>query len=189
MSDEAAAPGEPLARDLLADADAFPIAATTARWETPLLHTFALPRYVRPTMPVTIAEHSARPIEVHERELPSQLYADLRELAPQALLRDLYRPVQSFYVQPEVREGTEALGLLHEELERVRAARRREPLPVIEPSVAAVIESQATHRALVDPPWKPLLADDAERTKIQLYPDVPDDDAPPPRPPRFEVTR
>src|SRR5262245_8848725 len=31
-------------------------------------------------------------VRVEERELPPELYRDLKELTPQALLRDLYRP-------------------------------------------------------------------------------------------------
>jgi len=37
-------------------------------------------------------------LQVHERELPPELFADLREKTPQATLRDLYRPVQDFFV-------------------------------------------------------------------------------------------
>ncbi len=139
-----------------------------ARWEAGEPEP-SLPTYVRPTLPLT-ALHLPRRFDgkCEERELPQQLYADLHELAPQALLRDLHRPVKSFFVELERQEVSEVLGILQAECEKLREARRLEPLPEIEPSVLAMAEQQRRRRSFMAERWQPLLPDDAPRKEVVL---------------------
>jgi hypothetical protein len=178
---------EPRARDLLADPASFPVAGKTLRWEAPMTRQEELRTIVRPTMPTTLfVERPAVVLELRERELPPQLFQDLRMVVPQALLRDLHRPVQEFYVQPEIREGTQVTGLLDDELARVRAARRLPARPTVEPSVVAINEVSAHHHALLHEPWQPLQSDEAPRRRIELYPTFDADGNVAEPPPRFE---
>src|SRR4051812_20061084 len=73
---------------------------------------YSLPAFVRTEMKLHLdpGEWGAGFLQVHERELPPELFADLREQTPQATLRDLYRPVQDFYVTPVEIEGSWLVG-------------------------------------------------------------------------------
>ena len=108
--------------------------------------------------------------ERREREdLPPEMLADLRELTPQAKLRDLYRPVmESRWHERETRvEPVDASRWLDE----ARAAQRREPLPRVTPLVREVVAEQRRRRTLVDERWQPAKRDDEPRTAIKFYPD------------------
>lgn len=99
-----------------------------------------------------------------EFEAPYELTRDLKECVPQSVLRDLYRPVRNFFVDPAQHElglvGADAIaGLLKE----AKAALIREPIPVIEPALAAVIEEQRRRRRLMATPWQALRPDSAPR--------------------------
>jgi hypothetical protein len=96
-----------------------------------------------------------------EREVPAQLTNDLHEVMPQALLRDLYRPVhEERWVERELVEGTGDRGgfaAMHE----ARAARARRPeLPRVEPATRTVRAYQTWRRALLAERWQPLKPDD-----------------------------
>src|SRR5258708_7893443 len=68
--------------------------ASIARRRAPeLVRDPSLPRAIGLRVHVEPEAWGAGYLAVHERELPPELYADLRELSPQALLRDLHRPV------------------------------------------------------------------------------------------------
>jgi hypothetical protein len=97
-----------------------------------------------------------------ERDIPVELQNDLRQNMPQALLRDLYRPVrEERWVEREILDGTGDRGGL-QTIQSVRDARKLPELPRIEPSVRALIEHQAWRRSLLAERWKPFRPD-AER--------------------------
>ena len=95
-----------------------------------------------------------------ERQVPLQLQNDLRENMPQALLRDLYRPVhEERWIERELVEGTgDRSGFAA--MQAVRDARKAPELPRIEPLVRAVLEYQAWRRALMAERWQPFRRDD-----------------------------
>jgi hypothetical protein len=180
--DEAPATGpppveEPRARAVLAEPGARFI-DPCRRWEETAHLVIGLPRYVREEMPLHLDPTEWRTgfLAVHERELPPELYADLRENTPQAYLRDLHRVVKPFSATLEPVEGSRVVGGWAEALDEARAARVREPLPVVEPTTGAVREEQQRRRALLAERWQPAIPDDAERRKVTLYPDFSGED-------------
>ena len=98
-----------------------------------------------------------------ERDIPTELTSDLHENMPQALLRDLYRPVhEERWIERELVEGTGdrgGFGVMRE----VREARRPRPLPRVESMLRAVREYQNWRRALVAERWQPIKRDDEPR--------------------------
>jgi hypothetical protein len=110
-------------------------------------------------------------LRVREYELPGELFADLAQNAPQALLRDLYRPEYEAFVWHE-REtqvvidyaGTRALRA-------AREAQVRDPLPTVEPLVHEVMQHAADWRQVVRTPWKPILADSEKRKRVMVVHD------------------
>ena len=98
-----------------------------------------------------------------EREIPIELTNDIHQNMPQALLRDLYRPVrEERWVERELVEGTGDRGG-HAAMQEVREARRRPPLPRVESLMRAVREYQAWRRAFVSERWQPFKRDDEPR--------------------------
>lgn len=187
MSDEGKTPSsdappsqrQKIVRELLGDLSSFPVARVADRWERPMIHERALPVFIRDRLPSTIElERWTHGFEVHERELPPEIYADLRELTPQALLRDLDRPETTFFVEMELREGTQVRGLLDEQLAFVRAARTLDPRPVVEPSVRAVAAERERRRAFANEPWQPIRPDTADRGKSEPAPGAPAEELP-----------
>jgi hypothetical protein len=107
-------------------------------------------------------------LAVHERFIPPELEHDLKQNAPQALLRDLYRPVrEEKWVEPEVLVTLDpaARGALAE----ARQMRRLEPLEYVSPIANRVAEEQARRRAFVSTRWEPLYRDDEERPKVRVW--------------------
>ena len=97
-----------------------------------------------------------------ERDIPMELQQDLRQNLPQALLRDLYRPVhEERWVAREPVEGTGDRGGFAA-MQEVRDARKLPALPRVEPLTRAVREYQQWRRALVAERWQPYKPD-AER--------------------------
>ena len=91
-----------------------------------------------------------------EREIPVELASDLRECMPQALLRDLYRPVrEERWIERELVEGTGDRGGFAA-MQEVREARKPPPLPRIDSALRAVREYQAWRRALLAERWQPI---------------------------------
>jgi hypothetical protein len=105
-------------------------------------------------------------LAVHERTIPWQLSEDLRQLSPQALLRDLHRPEMELrWVSREPIEGTDrraAVGALTE----LRALRQKPELPRIESLTRVMRAYQTFRRHLVDERWEPALPDDAPRRPV-----------------------
>jgi hypothetical protein len=111
-------------------------------------------------------------LAVREREgFPAELIRDLHEVTPQAILRDLYRPVRvSQWFEREVRVELDEGG--RRALAEARAAAvKREPLPRIEPTVRDVVAEQARRRAFLAERWQPAMADDAPRNPRPADPD------------------
>lgn len=144
--------------------------ARAARWETGrgLPRPRTLPQAIRP-QPTRFDDvlhdwHTGYLGVRGEFEAPYELSRDLKECVPQSVLRDLYRPVRSFFVEPTQHElglvGADAIaGVLKE----AKAALAREPIPVIEPALAAVVEEQRRRRRLMATPWPSLRPDSAPR--------------------------
>ena len=85
-----------------------------------------------------------------------QLTSDLRENMPQALLRDLYRPVyERGFIERGIVEGTGARGGFAA-MREARAARRKPELPRVESGLATVRAYQTWRRALVAERWQPV---------------------------------
>lgn len=164
---------EPIARELLAAPNPiFMLTDVGEKWErSSIAHEPQLRTFVRETLPTTVENADLGVIlPVREYEISPLLIRDIREVTPQAILRDLHRPVKEFYVTPEPIEGTRVIGQLSEEFEKLRAARRVEPLPHIEPTVEALGDDQRRRRKFMTERWEPLLADDAPRRNVVLYP-------------------
>jgi hypothetical protein len=147
------------------------IAHFSDRWEASApSRELTLPTFVRWEMPTTLAREDFRPlVQVHPREVPPELTRDLRELTPQALLRDLHRPVRQFFVELQPIEGTQVTGRLEEEFDRLRQARRVEPRADVVPTVRVVWDEQRRRQALMAEEWKPLVPDDAPRNRVQVW--------------------
>lgn len=169
-ADAAPEPSEPRARDLLATPGAIRF-DPSSRWEHALSVAPELPRFVKEEMPSWLepADWGAGFLAVHEREPPPDLFSDLRQCVPQAYLRDLHRLVMGFAATLAPVEGSHRINAWDEALAEARAARVREPLPVIAPSVEAVREEQERRRALLAEVWKPILDDDAPRRQVAVW--------------------
>jgi hypothetical protein len=105
-------------------------------------------------------------LSVHEVELPPQLHGDLRECAPQALLRDLFRPEREAFVWYD-RETLVTIDRGGRAAFRdALAAQKRDPLPVVQPLVGAVMARAREWQKVVSERWKPFLDDDQPRKKV-----------------------
>jgi hypothetical protein len=162
---------EPRAREIVGSPEAR-VLDPSRRWERPLAVEPALPRSLgaEPRIHVDPGAWGAGYLAVHERELPPELLADLRECVPQAHLRDLHRPVTSFHAELEPLGGGRPVAALDDAMAEARAARSREPLPVVEPGEAAMRTEQERRRALHAETWQPILPDDAERRPVVVFP-------------------
>jgi hypothetical protein len=129
-----------------------------------LTRDWSVPTHLRaPRLHVEPADWRAGFLRVEdEREIPMELQNDLRQNMPQALLRDLYRPVhEERWVERELIEGTGDRGG-HAAMQLAREARETPDLPRIEPAVRAVLEYRAWRRQLLAERWQPFRPD-AER--------------------------
>ncbi|HEX8951628.1 MAG TPA: hypothetical protein VF997_05970 [Polyangia bacterium] len=98
-----------------------------------------------------------------ERDIPIELTNDIHQNMPQALLRDLYRPVhEERWIERELVEGTGDRGGFAA-MQAVRDARRPPPLPRVESLLGVMREHQQWRRALVTGRWQPLKRDDEPR--------------------------
>lgn len=147
------------------------VLARTARWEAGrgLPRTRTLPQAIRPQSThfddVLHDWHTGYLGVRGEFEAPYDLTRDLKECVPQSVLRDLYRPVRSFSVEPAHHElGLVGADAIASTLKEAKAALVREPVPVIEPALAAVIEEQRRRRRLMATPWQTLRPDSAARS-------------------------
>ena len=129
-----------------------------------LMRDWSVPTNLRPPkLHVEPADWRAGFLRVEdEREIPMQLQNDLRQNTPQALLRDLYRPVhEKRWVEREEIEGTGDRGGFAA-MQTARDARKTPELPRVESLGRAVREYQAWRRGLLAERWQPFRPD-AER--------------------------
>lgn len=99
-----------------------------------------------------------------EYDMPFELARDLKECVPQSVLRDLYRPVRSFFVEPATHElGLLGVRAISAALQEARAALLREPIPVIEPTLLVLVGEQQRRRRFLATPWQTLRPDSAPR--------------------------
>lgn len=134
-----------------------------------LVHDFSLPIRVREIEThVDPDQWGAGFLSVHDWWIPIELTRDIHTCTPQALLRDLHRPVR-----PDQFPGFEVIvprrdvaGL--EAVADARAALIREARPVVEPTVRAVIEYQEEWRSFVRTRWQPHIPDDKPHPAVQV---------------------
>lgn len=172
-------PGTPLpegekAIDRLRDGKSWPLLdAVRGRWADgrPLIQNLGLPSLVEVNVKlnVDVEKWGTGFLSVRDREPPGDLSSALREVTPQALLRDLFRPEMQFPFQSEVKEGMFRPPLT-ETYRSIRAAQQREPLPSIEPLSTVVRESQERRRRFLSERWQPHRPDDAPRAALELFP-------------------
>lgn len=101
-------------------------------------------------------------LSVRDVDLPDELMGDLKQCVPQATLRDVFRPTTQFefrFEPPE--EDADPLG--ERTLREAKAALVREPVPVIETGVTAMIRERKRRQRFVNRPWQTPLADDQPR--------------------------
>lgn len=144
--------------------------AQVARWEQPFLRELPPPPIVlddHPPIHVEADQWVKRPVDVVERHVGGQIFNDLRECVPQALLRDIHRPVRPegrpFPERPPPRDvaGLAAMA-------EARAAQRFERARMIPLSVGAVRDEQARRRAWLAEQWQPRYRDDEEHPPVQV---------------------
>jgi hypothetical protein len=88
---------------------------------------------------------------------------DLKECVPQAVLRDIYRPVRgSIMVEPYYHDLQLDPGGRNG-LKEARAALKREPLPTVEPAILDIVAEQRRRRRFLKRPWQSFRPDDAPR--------------------------
>lgn len=127
----------------------------------------SLPTFVRaPRLHVSPADWGAGYLAVREREIPFELQQDLNQLMPQALLRDLYRPVHEVgWIERTPLEGAADRGA-RSAMAEARAARRRPERVHVEPGTRTVRAYQIWRRELYAERWQPLLSDDEPRAPV-----------------------
>lgn len=128
----------------------------------------SLPTFARePKLHLSPSDWRIGYLQVREREIPSELQEDLRALMPQALLRDLFRPVHEIgWFERTPIEGIDRGGIAA--LAEARAARRPPERVRVEPGTRAVRAYQTWRRELLAERWKPLLGDDEPRRPVQI---------------------
>ena len=163
---------EPMVHELLGQPAQFPLTAIATRFDPGRLTSpRPFPTWVRTEMRLAVAPEGwglSSVAEPAEYELPSELHVGLQQQAPQALLRDLHRPVR--YFDPagmELREGSE-WRRLDEAYHEIRQGQVREPVPQVEPLTRAVRQEQERRHAFLTNRWQPFKPDDAPRDVINL---------------------
>ncbi len=97
-------------------------------------------------------------LNVRDYDPPQELLNDLREVAPQALLRDLFRPESEYANSWERQEPRDIAGI--EGMRWARASRVRDPLPHISSGLTVVRQMQEHRRRFLQERWKPITPDD-----------------------------
>jgi hypothetical protein len=151
-------------------ADASIIVRIERRASAHLVRCYNVPTYVRtPRIHLDPADWRAGFLAIEERTLPQQLYRDLEELTPQALLRDLSRlPYRVDRFERDLScEPLDPGG--RRALKEGKAALVRDPMPVVEPTVRAVAAEQRRRHRFVRDTWLPIRGDDEPRRQIEEY--------------------
>lgn len=138
------------------------------RWLNPrMLPKRDLPQALRPQathFDNVLTDWHVGYLSVREPEhVPDELRQDLAERAPQAILRDIYRPVrrETFVERTVHTSDWDPAG--QRAFAEAKAGLKREPLPQIESSVVLVMAEQRRRRRLLNRPWLPYRPDDAPR--------------------------
>jgi hypothetical protein len=134
-----------------------------------MLQPISLPTFVREEkVHVEPEDWRAGYLSVHDYWISDELTFSLRQNVPQALLRDLYRPLRESFVwyDREVQVSLDFAGT--QALREANAARKIEPLPVVEPVLRAVHENQAVRRWLTLERWLPHHPDEADHPKVSV---------------------
>jgi hypothetical protein len=129
-------------------ADRIPLAGRCAFWEERAAGLAA-----------RVQRELARGVQAptREREIPSDLHADLKEVAPQALLRDLHRPVTSFAISEydRMETGWDRGGRGGaREIKQLVAARYQVPIETLLRTPADIQEDLATLRGILALKWE-----------------------------------
>lgn len=142
-------------------------------------------RYTRVrTLPITVelvlrepADHVTPeswriyPPELHERTIwNADLHNDLHQVTPQALLRDLHRPVRNeprSYLEPVSGQAEPSPWTSFAPALDVM---KREPLPELRASTLLMAESDDARRYYYREDWKPAKGDDEPRTVFSTSP-------------------
>jgi hypothetical protein len=144
--------------------------AQIGRWEQPFLRERPAPPLVvdqDPPLHVEAESWLRRSLDVHERHVGGEIMNDLRQCVPQALLRDIHRPVRPegrpFPERPPPRDPAGIAALAE-----ARAAQRFQRAEMIPLSVGAVRDEQARRRAWLAERWQPYYRDDEEHPPVQV---------------------
>lgn len=138
------------------------------RWQQPrLLPSRDMPQALRPQrthFDDVLHDWHVGYLSVREGdEAPHELRQDLAQRVPQAILRDIYRPVRRpTFVERTVHE-TERDPAGIQALTEAKKGLQREPMPEIGSSVAVVVTEQRRRRRLLGRRWLPYRPDDAPR--------------------------
>lgn len=105
-------------------------------------------------------------LSVSERERPPEVWSDLNEVTPQALLRDLHRPVRS--TEPVERELQDipTIGELARVHSEILAAMQDHRFPEYTPASTYVDALSVVRARWMSEPWLPYLDDDEPRREI-----------------------
>jgi hypothetical protein len=138
-----------------------------ARFRPEIVRRHTLPTWVG-ELPYHLepADWRAGYLSVVDGTAPVDVREAMREMTPRAQLRDLFRPVFS--------QAPVALELNRIDLDpggrnawsALRAALRREPVPVVTRSIELLAEEKTRWREFVDGPWQPVLRDDEPRKPV-----------------------
>ncbi len=126
-----------------------------------------------PSLPIHVEPETwgAGYLKVRDREIPGELESDLRELTPQASLRDLFRPVMEsvWHEREPIGEVLDPGG--RRAWAEARQALHRPPLPQLTPIVHEVTFEQRRRRAWAAEPWKPAMPDEQPRREVSVHRD------------------
>ena len=167
------AEGDTVVSRLQAGTFAPTLLAVVDHWEREsqvLIQPVGLPLFVRTDMPLVLDESGwnlSIKATTAEYTLLGEMFADMRQMAPQALLRDLHRPVKGFEFWHEIAEGSDwhQLGAIIRELREAQVIPERAEVRSLLPILLEEIEK---HRQWIEAPWKPARPDDAPRDKISF---------------------
>jgi hypothetical protein len=144
--------------------------AQIERWQRPFTRELPpTPTAFDREPPLHVEPHQwlKRGTDVFERHVGGQIMNDLRECVPQALLRDIHRPVRpEGRPFPERSEPRDIAGI--KALAEARAAQRFDRARMLQLSVGAVREEQARRRAWLAERWQPYYRDDEEHPPVQV---------------------
>ncbi len=105
-------------------------------------------------------------LSVSDRERPPEVWSDLNEVTPQALLRDLHRPVRSTEPVERERHDIPTVGELARVRAEILAAMEDHRFPDYTPASRFVSALCEVRSRWVSEPWQPYLDDEAPRREV-----------------------